>query len=198
LTYGPAVGRSYSNQANERLRILGEIPADVPFTSQTLDKDGLVLNVFQTWHQLWPGGVRNDCGGCQAHAQVGTDFSTTEATQPNYRIPDLTLATSLLSKNLNSEDTIVTTQNTGAVDVECYCDIKPILRRSCVPCHSLSGIAPAGLIWEDVSVINGHQTTYNRLAHDSDAQYGIPSVISNGKWRTHQRLTLYSGISIET
>ena len=110
LSYGPAVGRSYSNHANERLRILGEIPlrkydsqgnpvldtdnnpdtsflakipADVPFTSQTIDKDGLVLNVCQTWHQVRPGEVRNDCGGRHAHTQVCMDFSTTEATQPN-------------------------------------------------------------------------------------------------------------------
>ena len=93
----------------------------------------------------------------------------------------MTLATPLLSEDLNSGDTILTTQNTGAVDVEYYPDIKPILQRSYVPCHSLSGTAQAGLVLNDESVVN--ETTYNRFAHDSDAQYGIPPVISNGKWR---------------
>ena len=210
LSYGPAPGRSYTNHANERLRILGEIPlrkydgqgnpildsdnnpdtsfqakipADVPFTFQTIDKDGLALNISQTWHQVRPGEVRNNCGGCHAHSQVGMDFSTTEAAQPGYQIPDLTLATPLLSKDLNSGDTTVTTQNVGAVDVEYYQDIKPILQRSCVQCHSINGPAEAGLVLDDEAVVNGYENTYNRLARDSDANYGIPPVISNGKWR---------------
>ena len=95
------VGRLFYNHANERLRILGEIPvrqvrpasdgkqpldpdgnpdtsflakipADVAFTFQTLDKDGMVLNMAQTWHQVRPGEIRNDCGGCHAHSQKPT------------------------------------------------------------------------------------------------------------------------------
>jgi hypothetical protein len=53
------------------------IPADVPFTFQTLAADGSVLNMSQTWHQLRPGEVRTDCGGCHAHAHVGVDFAKT-------------------------------------------------------------------------------------------------------------------------
>ncbi len=92
---GARSGRLFSNHANERLRILGEIPlrdfatgkqlldpdgnpdtsflakipADTPFTFQTLDKRGMVLNMAQTWHQLRPGEVRTNCGGCHAHSQ---------------------------------------------------------------------------------------------------------------------------------
>ena len=98
---GKAAPPLYGNHALERLRILGEIPvrkfddgaassrldpdgnpdtsflakipADQPFTFQTLDKNGMVLNMAQTWHQLRPGEVRNDCGGCHAHSQKPTD-----------------------------------------------------------------------------------------------------------------------------
>ena len=98
-SYGPYAGATFFNHANERLRILGEIPlrkfdaagkaikdvdgnpdtssakipADVPFTFQTIDKNGLVLNMSQTWHQVRPVSV-TIVGAATAHAQVGTDF----------------------------------------------------------------------------------------------------------------------------
>ncbi|HTK78533.1 MAG TPA: hypothetical protein VL371_24965, partial [Gemmataceae bacterium] len=97
---GPNSGRTFRSHANERLRILGEIPVrkvaggkqpldpdgnpdtsflakipgDVAFTFQTLDQRGMVLNMAQTWHQVRPGEVRHDCGGCHAHSQKPTDF----------------------------------------------------------------------------------------------------------------------------
>ncbi len=108
----PVAGRFY-NHARERLRILGEIPvrkfgdrtaeqpldpdgnpdtsflakipADVAFTFQTLDKDGMVLNMAQTWHQVRPGEVRNNCGGCHAHSQQPTLFEKTAAAQARLR-----------------------------------------------------------------------------------------------------------------
>ncbi len=78
---GANSGHTFRSHANERLRILGEIPlrkfangsepndpdgnpdtsflakipADVGFTFQTLDKNGLVLNMAQTWHQVRRG-----------------------------------------------------------------------------------------------------------------------------------------------
>ncbi len=55
-------------EGNPDTSFLAKIPADVPFTFQTLDRDGLVLNTAQTWHQVRPGETRNDCGGCHAHA----------------------------------------------------------------------------------------------------------------------------------
>src|SRR5690606_19982854 len=107
---GPASGRGFHNHANERLRILGEIPvrkfdgdkqpldpdgnpdtsflakipADVAWTFQTLDKEGMVLNMSQTWHQLRPGEIRHDCGGCHAHSQQPTPFELTAAASPDY------------------------------------------------------------------------------------------------------------------
>jgi hypothetical protein len=206
-SYGPNEGDSFFNHANERMRILGEIPlrkydaagnpimdvdgnpdtsflakipADVPFTFQTLDKNGLVLNMAQTWHQVRPGEVRNDCGGCHAHAQVGTDFALTAAAQPDYALPDLTKATPLLQKDALGS-TIVETKPMGAVDVEFYRDIKPILQRSCVKCHSKNGPAEAELVLDDSEIINGYENTYHRLANDPGAKYGRPPII--GAWR---------------
>ena len=97
----PRAAACFHSHAMERLRILGEIPvrkfdrqgqqpidpdgnpdtsflakipADTAFTFQTLDTHGMVLNMAQTWHQLRPGEVRHDCGGCHAHSQQPTPF----------------------------------------------------------------------------------------------------------------------------
>ena len=99
-------GQHFFNHVNEKLRILGEIPlrkfdaqgnpmldpdgnpdtsflakipADTPFTFQTLDSNGMVLNMAQTWHQVRPGEMRADCGGCHAHSQQPLDFDQTAA-----------------------------------------------------------------------------------------------------------------------
>ena len=64
---------------NPDTSFLAKIPADVAWTFQTLDKHGMVLNMAQTWHQVRPGEVRNDCGGCHAHSQKPTDFKQTAA-----------------------------------------------------------------------------------------------------------------------
>src|SRR5262249_4817751 len=97
--------RTYYNHGHERMRVLGEIPvrkfkdgrqpadpdgnpdtsflakvpADGAWTFQTLDKNGMVLNMAQTWHQVRPGEGRNDCGGCHAHSQKPTPFEKTAA-----------------------------------------------------------------------------------------------------------------------
>lgn len=208
-SYGPAEGVSYRNHADERLRILGEIPlrkfdsagtpildsdgnpdtsflakipADVPFTFQTLDKDGLVLNMSQTWHQVRPGEVRKDCGGCHAHAQIGTDFATTAASRSDYTVTDLTRSTPLLTKDSAGKPALASLP-VRSVDVEYYRDIKPILQRSCVQCHAKSGVNQARLVLDDDTVVNGYENTYHRLANDSEARYGIAPVISNRTWR---------------
>src|SRR5262249_22173217 len=122
----------FGNHALERLRILGEIPvrkfsgapegsqpldpdgnpdtsflAKIPanqaFTFQTLDKNGMVLNMAQTWHQLRPGEIRNDCGGCHAHSQKPTHFKDTLAAKPDYAIFDLTKSTPLLTDKANDQ-----------------------------------------------------------------------------------------------
>lgn len=161
----------FQSYANEMMRILGEIPvrkfdalgkpvidvdgnpdtsflaripADVPFTFQTIDKDGFALNISQTWHQLRPGEIRNDCGGCHAHSHIGTDFSKTAAARQDYQIADLTRSTTLITRNTAGESGIST--RSGPVDVEFYRDIKPILDQKCASCHGVNGTAEGGLV----------------------------------------------------
>lgn len=177
-------GPLFGSHAMERLRILGEvpvrkfqgptqpvdpdgnpdtsflvkIPANQPFTFQTLDKDGMVLNYAQTWHQVRPGEVRTDCGGCHAHSQLPTPFEKTAAAQPAYQLFDLTTATPLLTTKVDdqsgrkwdAQDDTGLRYETGVKNVEYYRDIRPIFDRSCVACHSHTQAAPAaGLILDD-------------------------------------------------
>ena len=72
--------------------------------------------------------------------------------------------------------------NIMALDVEYYRDIKPILERSCVPCHSASGNPAAGLILDDEFKFNGVDNTYNRLANDPGGFFGIPPLTSPFGW----------------
>ncbi|MEM7147387.1 MAG: hypothetical protein AAF591_19890 [Verrucomicrobiota bacterium] len=207
--------RGFKNHATERLRILGEIPlrktdetggtvidpegnpdtsflaripADTPFTFQTLDDNGMVLNMSQTWHQVRPGETRVDCGGCHAHSKVGLPFAGTAASQPDYHILDTALKTPLLSKD-GSGNTILVEDPAQAVDVEYYRDVQPILQRSCVGCHSPSNPAspgnPAGEL--DLTLTSGgnYDGSYNRLANDSSATWGIPPIISTNSWRNN-------------
>ncbi len=205
-SYGP---RFYepgfrAHSAVERLRILGEIalrkagvtdpegnpdtsflariPADTPFTFQTLDKDGMVLNMAQTWHQVRPGETRADCGGCHAHSQQPLDFSQTAAARGGYAVHQLIDKTPLLTKDA-SGNTIVREVSRRLVDVEYYRDIKPILQRSCVPCHTKNATAPAGLVLDDTAVVEGFEGTWHRLANDEAARYGVKPVIASQTWR---------------
>jgi hypothetical protein len=135
--------KGWTNQINERLRILGEvplrkfdaegnpvldplgdpdtsfaakIPADVPFTFQLIDAKGKALVLSQTWHQVRPGEKRVNCGGCHAHAEAPLDFATTAAARPEYAMP------SLLGQPR---------------DVEFTRDVLPILTaHGCVECHT--------------------------------------------------------------
>ncbi len=211
FSYGTNTGRgsrNFFNHANERLRILGEIPlrkrdskgneildpegnpdtsflakipADVPFTFQTLDANGMVLNMSQTWHQVRPGEVRHNCGGCHAHAQNGLAFQKTFAARDDYKFTNLTDGAMTLS--MNKSEPIVQKHDAGAIDVEYYRDIKPILLRSCVKCHSKNGKSAAGLVLDDDELVDGYDNTYHRLANDPRAQHGRKPVIKNGSWR---------------
>jgi hypothetical protein len=183
-----AGGSKFFNHVNERLRILGEIPlrktgadgkpvrdpegnpdtsfwakvpADTPITFQMLDAAGRVLTMAQTWHQVRPGEVRVDCGGCHAHSQMPLAFERTAAA----KLPpaDLTLQ--------------------PAHDVEFVRDIRPILQRACVSCHKGDpATAPGQLALDDRSDIAGvypdkpevrTPTDYARLAYDRSARWGI-------------------------
>jgi hypothetical protein len=173
---GANTGRRFYNHANERLRILGEIPvrklkgdtqpldpdgnpdtsflakipADTAFTFQTLDKRGMALNTSQTWHQLCPGEVRNNCGGCHAHSQKPTEFAQTLAARPDYKVWDLVNTTPLLTARHHDEskqrwdatgEAGLRFAKTEVANVEYWRDVKPILQRSCAPCHSSKSVA---------------------------------------------------------
>lgn len=210
-SYGPNEGQRYFNHANERLRILGEIPlrksgtngmpildgegnpdtsfmakipADTPFTFQMLDQDGASLTMAQTWHQVRPGEVRNNCGGCHAHSQLPLSITNTVAGKPGYQVVDITAVTPWLTK-IASNQTVTVNRPERVVDVEFIRDIRPILTRSCVPCHnSATNPAPGNLVLNDYANANGLPGDYRRLANDQAALFGYPPVIGQGAgWR---------------
>jgi mono/diheme cytochrome c family protein len=215
---GARGGRLFHNHAMERLRILGEIPlrkfrhgqqpldpdgnpdtsflaripADTPFTFQTLDKDGMVLNMAQTWHQLRPGEVRTNCGGCHAHSQQPTDFARTAAARLDYPVWDLVNTSPLLvdkahdqsKKQWDHGDRSGLRFVKGVLNVEYLRDIQPILQRSCAACHTAKGNRkPAGnlnLDADNEQVQHEHYGkfpgTYYRLALDERAKFGYRPV----------------------
>jgi hypothetical protein len=167
---------------------LAKIPADVGFTFQTLDRNGMVLNAAQTWHQLRPGEIRNDCGGCHAHSQSPTDFTLTAAAKPDYKVWDLVNTTPLVTekakdesrKKWDQEDTSgLRYLKKGPLNVEYWRDIKPILAKHCAECHSkkqgkvegnLDLDADDELVQRDN--LGKFPGTYYRLALDEGAKYG--------------------------
>lgn len=211
--YGPETpvlgsGNDFVSHANERLRILGEIPlrkfetggapimdtegnpdtsflvklpADTPFTFQTLDRNGMVLNMAQTWHQVRPGEMRADCGGCHSHSQLPLDFSQTAAAQPEYVVRDLSVETPILSQDGGGNPTLIELAD-PVVDVEFLRDIRPILQRSCIQCHNATDNA-GELVLDDLALYDGVPGDYKRLADDADADWGYPPLITNGVWR---------------
>ncbi len=210
-SYGPNNGRHFENFANERHRILGEIPlrkfdsqgqpildpegnpdtsflakipADTPFTFQTLDRNGMVLNMAQTWHQVRPGEVRADCGGCHAHSQLPLAFEQTAAADPGYPIFDLSKVTPLVSHDDAGNPTLQVLPQPLA-DVEFHRDIRPLLQRSCVSCHTQADPDPPGnLVLDDLALYDGLPGDYKRLADDQAADWGIPPIITFGPvWR---------------
>jgi hypothetical protein len=217
--HGSVAGRRFHNHAHERLRVIGEIPlrsfangkqpldpdgnpdtsflakipADTAFTFQTLDKSGMVLNFAQTWHQLRPGEVRTDCGGCHAHSQQPTDFNLTRAAKPDYRVWDLVNTMPVIvdkerdeSKQKWDADDLagVKMLRQGPLNVEYHRDIKPILARSCVSCHTArEGKTPSGKLDLDADdeQVQAEQYgkfpgTYYRLALDERAKFGYKPV----------------------
>ena len=113
-----------------------EDPGRLAFTFQTLDKHGMVLNMAQTWHQVRPGEIRNDCGGCHAHSQKPTRFEDTAAAKPDYAVFDLT-ATDAAADDQGkrpvrqaagtSRTRPACASTKGVKNVEYHRDIKPIL-----------------------------------------------------------------------
>jgi hypothetical protein len=212
---GAKSGRGFHNHAHERLRILGEIPlrtfengkqpldpdgnpdtsflakvpADTAFTFQTLDENGMALNMAQTWHQLRPGEVRTNCGGCHAHSQEPTRFEKTRAAGTAYKIWDLVNTTPVIVDKKRDEsgkqwdkanDSGLAVLKKGPLNVEYHRDIRRILQKSCVACHSArDGATPAGKLDLDADAeqVQHEQHgkfpgTYYRLALDERAKFG--------------------------
>jgi hypothetical protein len=153
-----ADGQPTDPDGNPDTSFLAKIPADTSFTFQTLDKNGMVLNMAQTWHQVRPGEIRNDCGGCHAHSQQPTLFKSTAAARPDYEAFDVTQKTPLLTTKARDEsgkkwdvnDQTGLRMAKGVLDVEYWRDIRPIFDRSCVACHSRKAAKPAGnLVLDD-------------------------------------------------
>jgi hypothetical protein len=80
----------------------------------------------------------------------------------------------------------------GVVDVEFYRDIRPLLLRSCVPCHTQSNATPPGnLVLDDFTLYDAAPFTgirapgdYMRLANDQSARWGYAPVIGRSSgWR---------------
>jgi hypothetical protein len=147
---------------NPDTSFLARVPADVAWTFQTLDNNGMVLNMAQTWHQLRPGEVRNNCGGCHAHSQQPTLFEKTAAARADYKVWDLTanpplFTTKAADRSAGKWDKDGRTGvrfARGVTDVEFHRDIEPILQRSCVACHTTRQEKPAGrLALDDVTPI---------------------------------------------
>jgi hypothetical protein len=188
-------GQRLDPDGNPDTSFLARIPADVPFTFQMLDRDGMVLTTAQTWHQLRPGEVRTDCGGCHAHSQKPTQFRDTAAARADYPVWDLFCRTPLLTtkqedqsgKKWDANDETGVRFVRGPLNVEYYRDVKPILDRSCAACHTGKSGRPAGnLVLDDDRLMDGPPTfdgtdngthakvpgTFFRLALDMRARFG--------------------------
>jgi hypothetical protein len=188
-------GQPIDPDGNPDTSFLAKIPADVAFTFQTIDRYGMVLNMAQTWHQVRPGEIRNDCGGCHAHSQKPTLFQQTAAAKPDYRVFDLTDRTPLVTTRPNDQSgkTWDADNRTGLryekaiKNIEYFRDVKPIFDRSCVACHTGKRDQAAGeLVLDDdrtVDLPNADDVpgTYYRLAMDYAGRFGRPPLI--GSWR---------------
>jgi hypothetical protein len=198
-------GQPIDPDGNPDTSFLAKIPANVAWTLQTLDKDGMVLNMAQTWHQVRPGEIRNNCGGCHAHSQKPTLFKDTAAAKPDYEPFDLTRQTPLLTTKKNDQsgkkwdikDETGLRFVKGILDVEFHRDIEPIFERSCIACHSGQSDKPAGnLVLDDDKIVKDLQVsaTYHTLVHPKDGKstrYVWPSQSRNSllTWKVFGRRT---------
>lgn len=190
-------GQPLDPDGNPDTSFLAKIPADVAFTFQTLDKDGMVLNMAQTWHQVRPGESRNDCGGCHAHSQKPTLFKDTAAARPDYKVFDLTQKAPLVTVKVNDQsgtrwdvkDETGLRFTSGVHTVEYNRDVKPILERSCVACHSQKLAKPAGgLVLDDDVLVDGGGESDSRSVGKVPGTY---RTLAKGGWRGAVARTRY-------
>ena len=165
---------------NPDTSFLAKIPANQSFTFQLVNKEGMTLTGAQTWHQVRPGEARYDCGGCHAHSQKPTPFELTAAAKPDYKLFDLTAQTPLLTSKSRDEskrrwdsadETGLRFADSSVVNVEYRRDIRPILERSCVACHTHTADSPpAGLVLDD-----DHLGTQPAFGHDAGPDVPVPN-----------------------
>ncbi|MEO6324659.1 MAG: hypothetical protein ABIT01_01015, partial [Thermoanaerobaculia bacterium] len=171
-------------QGNEDTSFLVRIPADVHFTFQTLDRNGLVLNSAQTWHQVRPGEKRYDCGGCHAHSKPALDFQSTAASRVGYPVVDMALQTPLLAVD-GTRTPGITLVPSHAITVEYLRDVRPIFQAKCASCHTARGRAPAaGLDLDaDDRLADGFPATYALLLRRQSPQNSTPRAVTpEGDW----------------
>jgi hypothetical protein len=106
-----------------------EVPADTPFTFQSLDSDGIALVNGTDWRQVF-AGKGTTCTGCHARFNPGPPFvSSIAATQPPTPI------------GLNGP----------GIRVEYLRDVQPIFDAKCIQCHGTSAATTgAGLDLRDL------------------------------------------------
>src|SRR5215469_6518241 len=117
-----------------------------------LYQQGTHMSMIPTWHQLRPGEVRNNCGGCHSHSQKPTLFEETAASKADYKVWDLTSKPPLFTtkaadrsgQKWDKNDRTGIQFGKGVKDVEFHRDIMAILQRSCVACHTTKSEKPAG------------------------------------------------------
>ena len=173
----------------------------------------MVLNMAQTWHQLRPGEVRNNCGGCHAHSQKPTDFKQTAAAKADYQVWDLVNTTPLVTDEGAATNRKTEVGREGRdrpalrarrpVNVEYYRDIQPILQTKLrrLP-HAKDGKKPAGnldLDADDEMVSAEHHGkfpgTYYRLAMDERGKFGHKPV-GWDSWGYPERLALHPQVPV--
>ena len=179
---------------NPDTSFLAKIPADSAFTFQTIDKPrhGAELGA-----NLAPASPRRDASTAAAVTPTASSRRCSRrprAGQPEYAVWDLINTTPLVTDKERDESkkqwdvknetglryANAKPQAAGAVNVEYHRDIKPILQRSCIACHTAKdGKDPAGNLNldsddEQVSVENlgKFPGTYVRLALDERAKFG--------------------------
>ncbi|HRE28510.1 MAG TPA: hypothetical protein PK954_17835, partial [Anaerolineales bacterium] len=172
-------------EGNPDTSFLARVPADTPLTFQMLDRNGMVLTMAQTWHQVRPGEARYDCGGCHAHSQQPLDFEQTAAAQPDYNVLDLSQVTPLVTHDTGGNP-ITRTVDAPVVNVEFYRDVRPILQTQCVSCHSGSN-PPGNLKLDDHALYDIGDFTYlsapgdyMRLCRDQGATWGYQPLVTYG------------------
>ncbi len=172
-------GEPADPDGNPDTSFLARVPADQSFTFQLLDRNGMSLTMAQTWHQVRPGEKRMNCGGCHAHSQQPTAFEKTRAARPDYAIFDLTKRTPLLASKAADEsgrkwdekDETGLRYEQGVKNVEYFRDIRPILKKSCVACHTQAAEKPpGGLVLDD-----DEKGTVTAFGHDAGPDLRVPA-----------------------